>query len=44
MEQYPSMLATSTAVAGEPGYDFVDEFDAGLDLVLDGIERWRDGS
>jgi hypothetical protein len=23
----------------QPGYDFGDEFDFGLDLVLDGIER-----
>ena len=43
MEQYPSMLATAEAVAGEPGYAFVDEFDAGLDLVLDGVDRWRLG-
>ena len=41
---YPSMLATSEAVMGDPDYDFVAEFNAGLDLVLDGMERWRDGS
>lgn len=43
MEQYPSMLATMTAVTADPHYDFAAEFDAGLDLVLDGIERWRTG-
>lgn len=41
MEPYPSMLAAAEAVAAEPGYDFGAEFDACLDLVLDGIERWR---
>jgi len=25
----------------DPEYDFIAEFDAGLDLVLDGIDRWR---
>jgi AcrR family transcriptional regulator len=43
MEQYPSMLATAVAVADDPEYDFGAEFDAGLDLVLDGIDRWRLG-
>ena len=38
------MLATAAAVADDPDYDFGGEFDAGLDLVLDGIDRWRDGS
>lgn len=42
MEQYPSMLVTSRAVAADPDYAFAAEFDAGLDLVLVGIERWRD--
>lgn len=42
MEQYPSMLATSRAVAADPDYSFAAEFDAGLDLVLDGIDHWRD--
>jgi hypothetical protein len=23
----------------QPGYDFADEFDFGLDLILDGLER-----
>ncbi|GAB3175636.1 hypothetical protein GCM10027059_49330 [Myceligenerans halotolerans] len=41
MRQYPSMLAVMEAVMADPEYDFLAEFDAGLDLVLDGIDRWR---
>lgn len=41
MQQYPSMLAAMDAVLADPEYDFIAEFDAGLDLVLDGIDRWR---
>ena len=41
MQQYPSMLAAMDAVVADPEYDFIAEFDAGLDLVLDGIDRWR---
>jgi len=44
MEQYPSILVTIRAVEAEPDHAFAGEFDAGLDLVLDGIERWRDAS
>ncbi len=42
MRQYPSLLAVMDAVTADPEYDFIAEFDAGLDLVLDGIDRWRD--
>jgi len=28
----------------QPGYDFADEFDFGLDLVLDGIQQRLDGN
>ena len=27
----------------QPGYDFANEFEWGLDVVLDGIERERGG-
>jgi hypothetical protein len=27
----------------QPGYDYGDEFEYGLDLVLDGLERMRQG-
>ena len=26
----------------QPGYDYGDEFELGLDLILDGLERMRD--
>ncbi len=42
--QYPSMAAVMAAVVADPDYDFMAEFDPCLDLVLDGIERWRDVS
>ena len=41
MEPYPSLVAARGAVLADASYDFVAEFDAGLDLVLDGIDRWR---
>lgn len=44
MQQYPSLIAVMGAVMTDADYDFVAEFDAGLDLVLDGIERWRGAS
>ena len=25
----------------KPGYDFADEFECGLDVILDGLERER---
>ena len=42
MQQYPSLVVVMGAVTGDANYDFGAEFDAGLDLVLDGIDRWRD--
>ena len=36
---FPHLDEMMTEVALQPGYDFGDEFDFGLDLVLDGIER-----
>ena len=42
MQQHPSLVAVMDAVMADADYDFLAEFDAGLDLVLDGIDRWRD--
>lgn len=42
LQPYPTMVAVMEAVAGDADYDFGAEFDAGLEVVLDGIERWRD--
>lgn len=41
-DAYPGLAAVRDAVLADAHYDFLAEFDAGLDLVLDGIERWRD--
>ena len=37
--EYPHMVEFATQHAMLPGYDFGDEFEFGLDLVLDGIGR-----
>jgi hypothetical protein len=36
---YPNLAEYITDHAMQPGYDFGREFEYGLDLVLDGIER-----
>lgn len=41
LERYPNMAAVMAAVVADPAYDFGAEFEACLDLVLDGIARWR---
>jgi hypothetical protein len=33
-----------TEHAMKPGYDYGDEFEYGLDLILDGLERLHDAS
>jgi len=41
-EEYPNMVAIIEH-AMQPGYDFGDEFEYGLDLILDGLERaWEE--
>jgi AcrR family transcriptional regulator len=37
--EYPHMVEFATKHALQPGYDFGDEFDFGLQLVLDGLAR-----
>jgi AcrR family transcriptional regulator len=41
VDEYPNLVAFITDHAMKPGYDFADEFEYGLDLVLDGLERAR---
>ncbi len=36
--EYPNLVAFITDHAMQPGYDFGDEFEHGLDLILDGLE------
>ncbi|MCA9569981.1 MAG: TetR/AcrR family transcriptional regulator C-terminal domain-containing protein, partial [Myxococcales bacterium] len=38
-DQAPFLLEMITDHAMQPGYAFTDEFDWGLELVLDGLER-----
>jgi AcrR family transcriptional regulator len=40
-EKYPYMAEMLTDHALRPGYDFAKEFEFGLDLILDGLERLR---
>ncbi len=38
---YPTMVEMARSYYLQPGYDFADEFEFGLDLILDGLERRR---
>ena len=37
--EYPNLVAFLTEHVMKPGYDYGDEFEYGLDLILDGLER-----
>ena len=37
--EYPHLLEILTDHVMQPGYDYGDEFEYGLDLILDGLER-----
>ena len=39
--EYPNLVEFITEHAMKPGYDYGDEFEYGLDLILDGIARAR---
>jgi AcrR family transcriptional regulator len=39
--EYPNLAAFITEHAMQPGYDYADEFEVGLDVILDGLERIR---
>jgi AcrR family transcriptional regulator len=40
--EYPHLAEMITEHAMKPGYDHADEFEFGLDLILDGLERIRE--
>jgi AcrR family transcriptional regulator len=42
LDEYPNLEQMLTEHVMKPGYDFGDEFEYGLDLILDGFERVRD--
>jgi hypothetical protein len=39
---YPHLAELTIKHVLQPGYDYADEFDFGLDLILDGLEKVRD--
>jgi AcrR family transcriptional regulator len=39
VDEYPNLMAFITGHAMKPGYDFGDEFEYGLDVILDGLAR-----
>ncbi len=39
--EYPHLAEMITKHAMKPGYDYGDEFEFGLDLILNGLERLR---
>ena len=41
-DEYPHLAEMVTEHAMKPSYDYAKEFEFGLDLILDGIERFRD--
>src|SRR5215210_5902411 len=41
-DAYPNLVELTVQHVLQPGYDYADEFDFGLDLILDGLERVRD--
>jgi AcrR family transcriptional regulator len=42
MDAYPNLVAFVSEHIMQPGYEFGDEFEYGLDVILDGLERARD--
>ena len=44
VNQYPNLVEFITEHALRPGYDYGDEFEYGLDLILDGLERMREAA
>jgi AcrR family transcriptional regulator len=42
--EYPHLAEMITKHAMLPGYDYAHEFEFGLDLILDGLERLRDSA
>jgi AcrR family transcriptional regulator len=44
LDDYPNLVEFITEHALKPGYDYGNEFEFGLDLILDGIDRVRDAA
>jgi AcrR family transcriptional regulator len=39
LDEYPNLVEIMTEHVMKPGYDYGDEFEYGLDVILDGLER-----
>ena len=44
VDAYPHLTEMAVQHVLQPGYDHADEFEFGLDLILDGLERVRDSA
>jgi AcrR family transcriptional regulator len=44
VNEYPNLAEILTEHVMKPGYDYGDEFEYGLDVILDGLERIRGGT
>jgi hypothetical protein len=42
VHEYPHLTELTIQHVLQPGYDYADELEFGLDLILDGLERVRD--
>jgi hypothetical protein len=43
-DEYPNLRALTVEHVLQPGYDYGKEFDLGLELILEGLERARKAS
>jgi hypothetical protein len=43
MDDYPYLVEVAAEMA-KAGYDYTTEFEFGLDLILDGLERFHTGA
>ena len=42
VDEYPHLTELTVEHILKPGYDYGNEYEFGLDLILDGLERARD--
>src|ERR1035438_9452121 len=43
-DEYPNLTEFTVEHILQPGYDYGDEFEFGLDMILDGLEKMRDST
>lgn len=42
-DQFPHLAEMAAEFSAKPGYNYADEFEFGLELILDGLEQHREG-